>query len=344
MKKFCLLLLLTAGFLIVTNLPGRIFTSSKEAQQGNIVVAQFFSSKNSGSPSEDSNYRFPEFYRGIYLTVSSANNITRLKELVAKAKSAGMNTMVLDVQSAKFVKCMVPAVNVQYCKDNGIHPIARIVVFPDGLRHYPASDSHIEDRITIAEDACKNGFKEIQFDYIRFNDSGSTRHLTYAERYKYIEDFILKARARIKKYNVLIAADVFGRIPLNRDDIIGQKMESLDKVADIICPMAYPSHYTWSKKFYTDPYYTVHETSVRAKERSKNAMIVTYIQAFKMKMSGIPYEKYVLDQVKAAHDAGIKGYIMWNARQDYELPLAVAKSYYQNRVSRKEKPDSSILD
>ncbi|HNS82393.1 MAG TPA: putative glycoside hydrolase, partial [Methanolinea sp.] len=68
----------------------------------------------------------------------------------------------------------------------------------------------------------------------------------------------------------------------------------LDKVADIICPMAYPSHYSWSRKFYADPYYTVHETSTRAKLRSKNAMIVTYIQAFKMKMSGIPFDKYVL--------------------------------------------------
>jgi len=344
MKKIVFLILFTGGFFLISNLPGRIFQSFNYAREDNIVVAQFFSEKTSTGVPDEKPYQYPEFYRGIYLTVSSANNFEKLRDLVAKAKSAGMNTMVLDVQSARYVKCMVPASHVRYCKENGIHPIARIVVFPDGLKHYPAAESYINDRISIAEDACKNGFKEIQFDYIRFNDSGSTRHLTYAQRYKYIEDFILKARARIDKYNVLIAADVFGRIPLNNDDIIGQKMESLDKVADIICPMAYPSHYSWSRKFYADPYYTVHETSTRAKLRSKNAMIVTYIQAFKMKMSGIPFDKYVLDQVRAVHDAGVKGYIMWNARQDYNLPLAVAKNFYQNRISRKEKADTSIID
>jgi hypothetical protein len=344
MKKIVFLLLLTGGFLFISNLPFKLFHFNSAPEQGNIVVAQFFSEKNKDSVSSEANYRYPDFYRGIYLNVATANNEKKLQDLVAKAKAAGMNAMVLDVQSAKYVKCMVPASHVQYCKDNGIHPIARIVVFPDGLKKFPAEESYINDRIAIAEDACKNGFREIQFDYIRFNDSGSTRHLTYAQRYKYIEDFLVKARARIKKYNVLIAADIFGRVPLNTDDIIGQKMESLDKVADIICPMAYPSHYTWSKKFYTDPYYTVHETSMRAKNRSKNAMIVTYIQAFKMKMSGIPFEKYVLDQVKAVHDAGIKGYIMWNARQEYDLPLSAAKSYYQNRVTRKDKSNTTVID
>jgi hypothetical protein len=233
---------------------------------------------------------------------------------------------------------------VKYCKDNGIHPIARIVVFPDGLRNYPVPQSYLDDRITIAEDACRSGFPEIQFDYIRFHDSGSTKHLTYAQRYKYIEDFISSARVRVKKYNVRIAADIFGRIPLHKDDIIGQNMESLDKVVDLICPMAYPSHYTWSKKFYTDPYYTVHVTSTQAKLRTKNAKIVAYIQAFKMKMSGIPFEKYIQDQLKAVHDSGIKGYIMWNARQEYDIPFAVVKSFYSSRVSRKEKPDSGYLD
>ncbi len=346
MKKFGILLFITGLFLFISNLPHKIFQYPTSSLKDNAVVAQFVKDKNNASPSVEKSYRYPEFYRGMYLNVSSANNMKKLQSLVAKARNAGINTMVLDVQSAKFVKCMVPASNVQYCKDNGIHPIARVVMFPDGLRKYPVPDSYIEDRISIAEDACKNGFKEIQFDYIRFHDSGSTRHLTYGQRYKYIENIISRARDRIKKYNVRIAADVFGRIPLNKDDIIGQNMESLDKVVDIICPMAYPSHYTWSRKFYADPYYTVRETSARAKSRSKNAMIVTYIQAFKMKMSGIPFDKYIMDQLKGINDSGIKGYILWNARQEYDFPLAVVKSFHSNKVSKKENSDNfeSIID
>ena len=268
MKKIGILLLLTGGFLLAGYLPFTILTSRLGDAHDSIVVAQFFKTKNDDSRTGEPASRFPDFYRGIYLNVSSANNFAKLKDFVAKAKAANINVMVLDVQSENS-KCMVPASHVQYCQDNGIRPIARIVVFPDGLRNYPVPQSYIQDRLAIAEDACKSGFTEIQFDYIRFHDSGSTRHLTFSQRYQFIEDFITSARARVKKYNARIAADVFGRIPLNKNDIIGQNMESLDRVADLICPMAYPSHYTWSKKFYADPYYTVHVTSTQAKLRPR---------------------------------------------------------------------------
>jgi hypothetical protein len=344
MRNIGVLLLITTGFLFTSNLPVKIFQSDNTPLKDSIAEAQYTTPGYNSARSQETNYTYPDFYRGIYLNVSSANNFKKLQELVAKAKAANINTMVLDVQSARYVKCMVPESHVQYCKDNGIHPIARIVVFPDGLRKYPVPESYIDDRLSIAEDACRNGFKEIQFDYIRFHDSGSTRHLTHSQRYKYIEDILTMARNRVKKYSVRIAADVFGRIPLNNDDIIGQKIESLDKVADIICPMAYPSHYTWSKKFYSDPYYAVHETSTQARLRSKNAMIVTYIQAFKMKMGSIPFEKYIQDQLRAVYDSGVKGYIMWNARQEYDIPLAVVKGFYPGKVSKKERTDATLVD
>lgn len=276
-------------------------------------------------------YRYPEFYKGIYLNIASARNMTRLKEFVELAKDSGINAFVLDVQGSSYKKSIVPNENVQYCIDNGIHPIARIVIFPDGLKYWPVSEQYLKEKLDIAESACKNGFKEIQFDYIRFDDSSKNRHLSNAQRYKFIEDFILRARKQLEPYNVKLAADVFGRIPLNRNDIIGQQMESMDKVIDYICPMAYPSHYTWSRKLQTDPYHTVFITSKKAKERAKRAEIITWIQAFQMKLYGMPYDKYINEQIKAVHDAGIRGYFLWNARQDYKVPFKVVKEYYKNK-------------
>ena len=344
MKKIGVLLFTTGIILLLSNFNINIDQLKNSLLKNSEVSAQLIKTRMADQPAA-SGYKYPDFYRGIYLTVNSANNMKKLEGIVARSKAAGINTMVMDVQIGKNNnKCMVPAPNVQFCRDNGIHPIARVVVFPDGLRKFPVEESYLENRLAVAEDSCKNGFREIQFDYIRFHDSGSTRRLTYGQRYKFVEDFITKARLRMKKYNVRIAADVFGRIPLNTDDIIGQKIESLDKVVDIICPMAYPSHYTWSKKYYSDPYYTVHKTSSQARLRSKNAMIVTYIQAFKMKMSGIPYEKYIMDQLKAIHDSGIKGFIMWNARQEYDIPLSVVKTFYTKGVSKKEKRDDLLVN
>lgn len=292
---------------------------------------------NDKNPETNAAYKYPEFYRGMYLTVNSANNMTKLKEFTERAKTANLNTFVLDVQSSKLAQCIVPAENVQYCIKNGIHPVARIVIFPDGLKKWPVSEDYIKEKLEIAESACVNGFREIQFDYIRFNDSNANKGVKIAQRYEFIENFILRAKEHLKKYNVRIEADIFGRIPLNDDDIIGQKMESLDKVVDIICPMAYPSHYTWSKKLMKDPYFTVLQTSKKAKARAKKAQIVTWIQAFRMKLYDIPYDKYIHDQIKAVYDADIKGYYLWNARQDYDVPLQVVKNFYAKNTELAKK-------
>jgi hypothetical protein len=336
-----LILLIIGGFILSSDFHS-IMRTSPAWSNGYASYASDSNDERTRRPARV--YQYPEFYRGMYLTVASAINFQKLRYFVDKAISSNINTLVLDVQSARNAACMVPESHVRYCIDHGIHPIARIVVFPDGLRRYPVPPSYLEDKLSIAEDACRNGFREIQFDYIRFHDSGSTRRLTYAQRYRFIEGFLSEARNRVKNYNVRIAVDVFGRVPLNTDDIIGQKIESLDKVVDMICPMAYPSHYTWSRKYYSDPYYTVRKTSTQARLRTRNAIIVTYIQAFRMKMMGIPFEKYLFEELKAVRDSGIRGFILWNARQDYDIPLDVVKSFYSKGVSEKERSDFLLID
>jgi hypothetical protein len=94
MKKIGVLLLLTGGFLFVGNLPFKIFQSRLSDPHDSIVVAQFFKTKEDDT---EKAYKYPDFYRGIYLTVEYAKNPDKLKVLVAKARAANINTMVLDV-------------------------------------------------------------------------------------------------------------------------------------------------------------------------------------------------------------------------------------------------------
>jgi hypothetical protein len=57
-----------------------------------------------------------------------------------------------------------------------------------------------------------------------------------------------------------------------------------------------------------------------------------------MKLSGIPYSKYIREQLKAVRDAKIKGFFFWNARQKYTIPLRVTREFYSTqKVSRREK-------
>jgi hypothetical protein len=298
---------------------------------GNIgVQAEKANAGTASAQKPEGPYQYPAFYKGFYLTCQSGTNRERLISFLEKAKNGGLNTVVIDVQTPGMKKAMTPKENIDLCIQMGFHPIARVVVFPDGLKKYPVPDDLIENRLAVAEEAAAAGYKEIQFDYIRFNDVGVLKHVPLAKRYEMVNGFLKKAKDRLAKYNIKTAADVFGRIPLNKDDGIGQKMELLDEVVDIICPMAYPSHYTWSAKMMADPYYTVYTTSLKGRERLKKAEVVTWIQAFKMKVqrSGLTYDVYVEQQIKACHDAGIKGYIMWNAAQEYTVPLVASARYY----------------
>ncbi len=274
-------------------------------------------------------HKYPEFYKGFYLTSASGKNFEKLSGFINRARSAGLNTVVIDVQTSAMNRAVTPQKNVDFCIENGFHPIARVVMFPDGLKEYPVSAEFLEERLSLAEAACKAGFKEVQLDYIRFNDHGILKHLSIKEKYQIMKSIIAKFNDRLKKYNVRIAVDVFGRIPLNIDDPIGQKMEIFDEVADVICPMAYPSHYTWSKKMMSDPYYTVHLTSVKAKKRVKKSIIVPWIQSFQMKVkkSGLTYEEYVLQQIKAVNDAEVAGFIFWNASQEYDIPFSASRNF-----------------
>ncbi len=275
---------------------------------------------------------YPDFYKGFYLNCGTGGNMEKLKRHIERAKRAGLNAVVIDVQTPGMKPVVTPKEHVAYCLAMGFHPIARVVVFPEGLKKYPAPKELLENRLAVAEAACRAGFREIQFDYIRFNDHGVIGTVSREERYDYIAGFLKSARERLSKYDIKIAADIFGRIPLRNDDPIGQKMEVMDSVVDVICPMAYPSHYTWSKKMMADPYYTVHLTSQRARERVKKAEIVTWIQAFRMKVkhSGLTYDKYVEAQLRAVHDARVRGFLLWNASQDYDVPLAACENFYRN--------------
>ena len=82
--------------------------------------------------------------------------------------------------------------------------------------------------VQVAEDAARHGFREIQFDYVRFPSDGDRRTPSIRGRYLPKEDaiagFLAYARPRLEKLGVWVSADVFGVILQVKDDAgIGQK-------------------------------------------------------------------------------------------------------------------------
>ncbi|KQV59559.1 GTP-binding protein [Pelomonas sp. Root1217] len=187
-----------------------------------------------------------------------------------------------------------------------------------------------ERNLALAEEAAALGFDEIQFDYLRFPDALG---LIFAEpdtqerRIAAIGDFLDAARRRLARYNVFIAADVFGYVAWNRDDThIGQHLESIMPHVDYLSPMLYPSGFTFGIPGHRDPvaapYEIVHHSLQRALERTglPGMRLRPWLQAFRdyafdRRLFG---EREIRLQIDAADALGTDGWMLWNASNRYQ--------------------------
>lgn len=195
---------------------------------------------------------------------------------------------------------------------NKIYSIARICVFKDTLLADAHPDLAVKDKksggvwhdkkgqawmdpynkkvwdynLSIAIEAASRGFKEIQFDYVRFPSDGLISDCVYPARnsesdsrhYEVIRNFLAYARQKLSPYGVKISADVFGLTCSANDDMnIGQVIEQIAKEVDYVCPMVYPSHYYRGAYNLSDPesmpYTTVYTSMKDAMRKIASSLI-----------------------------------------------------------------------
>ncbi|MCC6543918.1 MAG: putative glycoside hydrolase [Nitrospirae bacterium] len=247
------------------------------------------------------------------------------------------------------------------CKRHNIYKIARIVLFKDtylaekrpdlaiknkatnGLwRDYkgdaftsPYSKEVWDYNLSLAEDAARRGFDEIQFDYIRFPSDGPLKDILYPEGHdedkavSVISSFVEEAGRRLSPYKVKLSVDVFGLTTLRDDVGIGQNFKELIDRVDYISPMIYPSHYWKGSYGYQNPNnapYDIIKLSLRDAIRKSvdqsqdEAMIRDKIRPWLQDFS-LGYPSYgaeeVRAQIRAANDLGIKEWLLWNPSVRY---------------------------
>ncbi|MDI3481114.1 MAG: hypothetical protein PWQ97_769 [Tepidanaerobacteraceae bacterium] len=241
-------------------------------------------------------------------------------------------------------------------KAHGIYAIGRIVVFEDPVLSKARPDLAVKNKngqnwltrkgqgwvdpyntavwdyvVSIAEEAAKKGFNEIQFDYVRFPSDGNLNNVVYPayngnSRVATISAFLSYARKRLQPYGVYVSADIFGLVTTAEDDMkIGQHLEEVAKTVDYICPMVYPSHYAPGsyglKNPNAAPYDTVYRSLSDAVDRLKKvdgfkARIRPWLQDFTL--GPPPYgESQVKAQIKASYDAGVSEWLLWNPANTY---------------------------
>lgn len=239
-------------------------------------------------------------------------------------------------------------------KARGIYLIARIVVFKDDLlaAAHPewavriAGGGLWKDReglawidpsrreawdytLSVAQEAAAAGFDEIQFDYVRFPDTGGLAFANAADengRVAAITDFLREARKRLAPFNVFTAMDSFGYVCWNQNDTgIGQRVEDLATAVDIISPMLYPSGFQFGIPGYRNPvdhpYEIVHLSLEECNRRTANTTVRfrPWLQAFTDYAFGgkVFGADEIGKQTKASRDARTDGWMLWNPRNVY---------------------------
>ncbi len=281
----------------------------------------------------------PDFIKGIYLTNGTAASMKSLMHFVDASKKHGINAMVIDTQG----KALTPE-QMSYIKGSGIYPIARIVVFDLGLKQKTPETKHIDKIMGHVERAAKSGFREIQLDYIRYADHRELQRLPLKFKYDQIRGVLGRARKLTDSLGVELGADVFGRITLNENDHIGQRLEVFGEFVHALYPMVYPSHYYGDPEKIANPYGTVKEGVENSKERIPKTRIVPWIQGFGMKIkeSGLTLPQYVLKQFFAVDDAKGDGYVVWNARNDYSATWKALEEYDRRAPERKKQQQQKV--
>lgn len=293
------------------------------------------------------------------IDVKDDKGILTYKSYVDMAEEIGANEI---IKAKNFDEKMKQVI------DNDVYPIARIVTFKDRLAGSKRPDLTIKSKngsvwkdnngnawlnpynkasweypIKLAEEAALKGFKEIQFDYVRFPTDGNRALIDYGQAAKnkskeeVIAEFLLYARERLEPMGVYVSADVFGLVTTVKGDMdIGQHLETLTTSTDILCPMVYPSHYALGSYGVpypdTNPYKIVNTSMSRAKERidkidadGRKAILRPWLQDFSAPWLKRDYGKHyvtygpeqVRAQIKATYDAGLEEWILWSASNRY---------------------------
>ncbi|WP_320164979.1 putative glycoside hydrolase [uncultured Trichococcus sp.] len=256
-------------------------------------------------------------------------------------------------------------------EEKQIYPIARIVTFKDTLLANEQPDMSFTNSngtvwkasngesfinpflkqtwdyaVNVGIEAAKAGFKEIQFDYVRFPEGfevwGDTLNYDMGEyadldmtddekRVQAITDFTAYAKEKLMPYGVDISVDIFGyTASVVEASGIGQNFPQISENVDVISSMIYPSH--WGTDYFgiykpdLYPYELVAEYM-----KVENELLATletpptsrpWLQDFTASYLGSgfyqTYGKAQVDaQVQALYDAGVNEFLLWNALNNY---------------------------
>ncbi|PTJ25493.1 GTP-binding protein [Staphylococcus simulans] len=331
-------------------------------------------------------------------------NDTDLNAMVIDVKDdTGNITMDLNSDNKLIQKNTTEMVNLKKLmktlEKNNVYLIARVVTFKDARAAEAHPDWSFKEKngevwesdggdkflnpfkkevrdynIDVAKAAAKAGFREVQFDYVRFPEGfeNMDKDLVYSngkykgddmdntqQRVDSITQFLKSARKEIHPLDAQISADVFGySATVEEAPGIGQSFPKIAENVDVISSMIYPSH--WSPGDFgiehpdLEPYNTVDKYLEKESDVLKKAdhkpKTRPWLQDFTASYLGAGnYKSYdaeaVSDQIQALRDHGINEFLLWDASNEYTQgvnysPDKSEKAKEKENEDKQEKEDN----
>lgn len=281
----------------------------------------------------------------VVLDVKDNDGMVRYESTVPRVAEVGADGAMYDLES-----------RLRDLKDRNVYSIARQVVFEDPVLAEAEPELAVRDaesgdlwttwdgqawvnameeevwayNIEIAQEVAAAGFDEIQLDYIRFPTDGPLDSADFGgdfsreSRTEAISMFLTDMRNAISPTGTYLAADIFGIALWEEGDIgIGQELEKIAPLVDVINPMIYPSHFS-PGQFGFDipndhPYDVVLWVLERGEERlgADSDKLRPWLQDFSYG-PGIEYgATEVRAQIDAVNDFGASGWMLWSPSNEY---------------------------
>lgn len=308
----------------------------------------------------------PQIIRGVYANWALLATPGGLDSLIEIANTTEINAIVIDIKQdtiyydsqveffreAGIVHPIYDVADViATLEENNIYSIARLVVFQDPLVAEAMPHLAVHDKngglwrnemgvawvsafheelwdanIALAEEAVALGFKEIQYDYVRFPSDGDLTTADFGQEYTAqaredaITEFMRRSYEAVHAAGGLLAADLFGFITIVDDEqYIGQRFSRLEPYIDYVNMMIYPSHFSEGNIASAPghpndyPYETIYESLERAEQivPGSGKKFRPWLQDFSY-WNLRPYDASdVRAQIDAAEDFGATGWMLW---------------------------------
>jgi hypothetical protein len=258
---------------------------------------------------------------------SSENRIKDIRALTSLLHSKNIYIIGrVSVFQDPYLTKIKPEWAVKKSSDGGVWKDRKGLSFLD-----PTNKNVHEYILAIAKNSYKEGFDEINFDYIRYTSDGNMKDINYnlapgKTRADNMESFFKYLSTEIKKdENIPISGDLFGLTTEAKDDMgIGQVWEKAVPYFDFVCPMVYPSHYPSGHAGYKNPslypYEVINRALISAVTRTKAInqdilKIRPWLQDFDM---GATYTKELVKaQMKATYDNDLTSWMLWDPSNKY---------------------------